>query len=75
MTTLRRPIRRRCASAESGRRRRLVVTLYPGDVIAFREHRGRTEWSASLEAVYQAVVRWNVDAARAERRAARRAQH
>jgi len=72
VTDLRRIIRRRCAEAESGRRRRLVVTLYPGDVIGFREYRGRLEWTASLEAVYQTVVRWNVEAERRAWKAARR---
>ena len=72
MTDLRRPVRRRTVEACDSVRRRLVVALLPGDVIAFREA-GRRHWYvAPLARVFMAVARWNVEATRAEGRKHRR---
>lgn len=73
MTDLRKIVRRvtvdQCASV----RRRLVVALEPGDVVAFKEH-GRRKWyRAPISRVFVMVARWNVDAERAAKKAARKA--
>ena len=67
-TELRRAVVRRLALFHDHRKRRLVVALEPGDVITFREERGRKRFSAPLGRVYRQVVWWHVEAARAERR-------
>jgi len=53
-------------------RRRLVVALLPGDVIAFREAGRRRWYSAPIARLFVTVARWNVEAERAERRKQRR---
>lgn len=74
MTELRRPVRRRTVEHCETVRRRLVVALLPGDVIAFREEGRRRWYSAPLARVFITVARWNVEAQRAERRQHRRNQ-
>ena len=71
-TELRRVVVRKLAQCCDHRRKRLVVALEPGDVITFREERGRKRFSAPLCRVYRAVVLWNVDAERAARKKRRR---
>ena len=68
MTPLRKRVSRRTVEAHNWQGRRLVVTLYPGDVLEFREERCRKVFSASIKDVFQTVVKWNVATARAERR-------
>lgn len=70
-TELRRTVARRTAEACDHRRKRLVVSLEPGDVITFREERSRKRFSAPLCRVFRQVVLWNVDAARAARKKAK----
>ena len=74
MTDLRRPVRRRTIEPCETVRRRLVVALLPGDVLAFREE-GRPDlaesrgwYSAPLGKVFITVAKWNADAERAEKR-------
>ena len=74
MTDLRKPVRRRTVEPCETVRRRLVVALSPGDVIAFREAGRRRWYSAPIARVFVTVARWNVEAERAERRKARSAQ-
>ena len=72
MTELRKPVRRRTVEQCATVRRRLVVALMPGDVIAFREEGRRRWYTAPLGRVFMAVAQWNVEAERAERKANRR---
>ena len=72
MTDLRRPVRRRTVEPCDTVRRRLVVALLPGDVIAFREAGRRRWYSAPIARLFVTVARWNVEAERAERRKQRR---
>ena len=72
MTDLRKPVRRRTAAPCASVRRRLIVALLPGDVLAFREERRRHWVSAPLARVFLAVSTWNADALRAQRRANRK---
>jgi len=71
-TELRSTVTRRCAEPHDHRKKRLVVSLEPGDVISFREERGRKTFSAPLARVYRQVLVWNVDALRALKRAGKR---
>jgi len=59
MTDLRKTVKRRTVEPCQTVRRRLVVALLPGDVLAFREE-GRRKWvQAPLSKVFVAVSRWN----------------
>lgn len=67
MTELRKPVRRRTVEAVPSVRRKLVVAMEPGDVLAFREH-GRRKWyRAPIAAIFFQVVRWNAKAETAAR--------
>ena len=68
MTDLKKAVKRRSMGTIPAIRRRLVVALMPGDVIAFREE-GRRKWyTAPLGKVFVQVARWNADADAAERK-------
>ena len=67
MTDLRRPVCRRTVSPCPTARRRLVVSLLPGDVIGFREEGRRHVWTAPVSRLYVQTVKWTVDAERAEK--------
>lgn len=70
MTDLNRPVKRR-SRYQVDDRRRVVVTLMPGDVIGFRLERTRRTWTTTLQACYQMAVRHTVAAERAAKRAGR----
>ena len=72
MTELRKPIKRRTVEQCATVRRRLVVAMLPGDVLAFREEGRRRWYSAPIAKVFVTVAQWNVNAERAERRKNRR---
>ena len=74
MTELRKPIKRRTVEQCATVRRRLVVAMLPGDVLAFREEGRRRWYSAPIAKVFVTVAQWNVNAERAERRKNRRMQ-
>ena len=67
-TELRKTVKRKTANAHDYRGKRLVVTLYPGDTIGFREERCRKEFQAPLSKVYRQVVKWNVDAEKTKKK-------
>ena len=60
MTTLTRPLQRsttgRYAVLYVGDRRPIVVTLLPGDVIAFREYRRRQVFSLPIDYAFKCAV-------------------
>lgn len=56
------------------RGRRLVVTLYPGDVVALRQERTRKEYSVPMSWIYEMAVKHEVRQAKAEKAAARKAK-
>ena len=72
MTDLRKPVKRRTIEQCATVRRRLVVALMPGDVIAFREAGRRRWYSAPIARLFVTVAQWNVAAERSERKANRR---
>ena len=74
MTDLRTPVKRRTIAECATVRRRLIIALMPGDVIAFREAGRRRWYSAPIARVFVTVAQWNVTAERAERRNNRRKQ-
>ena len=67
-TELRKTVCRRCVEPYDHRRKKLIASLEPGDVISFREERSRKRFSAPLARVFRQVLMWNVDALRAEKR-------
>ena len=73
MTELRKTVTRRSAAPYDHRRRRVVIMLMPGDVIAMREERTRRVFSAPVNRIYRQMIQWNVDADRAAKKAARKA--
>lgn len=54
-TELKKPVKRQTTHAVDNRRK-VVVTLYPGDTIGFRLHRTRTEYVTSIAACYCMAV-------------------
>jgi hypothetical protein len=58
MTTLLKPIRRR-VDADQGRVP-IIVTVYPGGVLGFRELRSRTEYTLSVMSAYRMAVQSSV---------------
>lgn len=74
MTDLLRTVRRRTRVPFAHYRKRIVVSLEPGDVLAMRLERTRTTYRATLAAVYRQLATWHADAERRNKREARRFQ-
>lgn len=70
MTDLKAKVSRRCQTAFCGRR--IVVTLYPGDLLGLRPERTRREETVPLAAVYSWAVKARLAIARAARTKKRR---
>lgn len=62
MTDLARPVRRRSREPFAHYRKRIVVSLEPGDVIAMRLERTRTTFRAPLAAIYRTLADWHARA-------------
>ena len=72
MTDLERLVKRRTRRPFAHYRKRIVVMLEPGDVLAMRLERHRTVFRAPIPNVYRQLVVWNVEAKRREKRTARK---
>jgi hypothetical protein len=72
MTDLEKPVRRRTRLPFAHYRKRIVVMLEPGDVLAMRLEGHRTVFRAPIQNVYRQLVVWTVEAKRREKRAARK---
>ena len=72
MTDLERVIRRRTRFSFAHYRKRIVVILEPGDLLAMRLERTRTVFRAPIPAVYRQLVEWHVEAKRREKRQRRK---
>jgi hypothetical protein len=72
MTDLEKTVRRRTRLPFAHYRKRIVVTLEPGDTIAMRLERTRTPYRSTLAAVYRQLVEWHVRARRQEKQNARK---
>lgn len=70
MTDLKNKVRRRTISAHRGRR--IVVSLLPGDVLAFREERTRREFLLTINAAYTYAVKLDTVERRMREKAAKR---
>lgn len=74
MTNLEKPVRRRSRAPFAHYRRRIVITLEPGDVLAMRLERTRTTYRAPFASVFQQLVEWQVAAERQQKRKARKSR-
>lgn len=72
MTDLEKFVRRRTRFPFAHYRRRIVVILEPGDVVAMRLERTRTLYRAPIASVYRQLVEWHVNAIRREKQMARK---
>lgn len=72
MTDLDKPVYRRTRLPFAHYRRRIVVALEPGDVLAMRLERTRTTYRAPLSAVYRQLAEWHVLAQKREKQKARK---
>lgn len=76
MTRLTKPVTRETDARGWRRKRNLIVSLLPGDLIELREKGTRKRWTITIEAVYDIAVKAEVamaKRAKAEARKARRA--
>lgn len=76
MTDLNKLVKRRTDTVvrDTGKSRRLVVTLYPGGVIGLRPEKTRREEIISVEAAWSAAVKMRVAKERSEKQTARKAK-
>ena len=74
MTDLERTVRRRTRFPFAHYRRRIIVILEPGDILAMRLERTRTPYRAPIAAVYRQLVEWHVFAISREKQKARKAR-
>ena len=75
MTDLARPVRRRCRDPFAHYRKRIVVSLEPGDVLAMRLERTRTTYRATVAAVFRTLADWHASAEVRRKREERKAKH
>ena len=75
MTDLARPVRRRCREEFSHYRKRIVVALEPGDLLAMRLERTRTTYRATVADVFRTLADWHARAEARRKREERKAKH
>ncbi len=68
MTDLTKKVERRTMEPVQAVRRKVIVSLLPGDVIAFREEGRRHVFTAPIGRVFTVVAGWNANAEVAEKR-------
>lgn len=74
MTDLRKEVKRRTVGVCHSARRRLIIMLCPGDVLAIREEGRRMWYRAPLGKIYINLVRWNAEAIRLAKAAEKKAR-
>jgi hypothetical protein len=67
MNEITRPLKRRTRSAFAHYRRRIVVMLEPGDVLAMRLEGTRTTYAAPIESVFRQLAAWHAARLRREK--------
>jgi len=72
MTELTKTVRRRTRSPFAHYRKRIVVILEPGDILAMRLERTRTTFRASLPTVFRQLAEWHASAERSRKLAERK---
>lgn len=77
MTPLRKPVTRltEITIRDGSKRRRLVATLAPGDILLLRPSGTRRQETVDLEACYALAVRQRVNAERMDKARAKKARH
>lgn len=70
MTKLSKPVSRMSEATvrDSGKLKRLVITIYPNDTVGLRPEKTRREETVTLGAVYSLAVKQRVNAERIENR-------
>lgn len=71
MTELNRPVRRRAGTAFAHYRKRIVVCLEPGDILAMRLESTRTTYRANVANVFRQLAHWHGIAEAQHKREAR----
>jgi hypothetical protein len=74
MTELEKTVRRRTRSPFAHYRKRIVVILEPGDILAMRLERTRTTYRAGIASVFRQLAEWHASAERRRRHEKRRAK-
>ncbi|MBI5385078.1 MAG: hypothetical protein HZA90_10370 [Verrucomicrobia bacterium] len=74
MTDLLKPVRRRSRAPFAHYRKRIVVSLEPGDVLAMRLERTRTTYRATIAAVFRTLADWHARAEVRRKREERKAR-
>ena len=74
MTDLLKPVRRRSRDQFAHYRKRIVVSLEPGDVLAMRLERTRTTYRATIAAVFRTLADWHARAEASRKREERKAR-
>ena len=75
MTDLLKPVRRRSRDPFAHYRKRIVVSLEPGDVPAMRLERTRTTYRATIAAVFRTLADWHARAEARRKREERKAKY
>lgn len=78
MTNLDRPVRRRTRDAYAVLRpkpERIVITLFPGDVLVFRKERGRQQWYLPIAVAFRSAIHRKAAHDAAEKKSKRRHPH
>lgn len=68
MTDLNKRVSRRTRAAFAHYRRRIIVSLEPGDVLGMRLERTRTTFLAPMADIYRVMAGWHAEAKRREKR-------
>jgi len=74
MTDLLKAVRRRSRDQFAHYRKRIVVSLEPGDVLAMRLERTRTTYRATIAAVFRTLADWHATAEVRRKREERQAR-
>ena len=74
MTDLLKPVRRRSRDQFAHYRKRIVVSLEPGDVLAMRLERTRTTYRATIASVFRTLADWHARAETRRKREERQAR-
>lgn len=76
MTPLNKSVTRRSEATirDGGRTRRIVITLYPSNVIGLRPEKTRREELITVEAAWSTAVKMRVAKERADKNAAKKAR-
>jgi hypothetical protein len=73
MTTLNKTLRRKTGSSYRGRN--IIIQLEPSGIVKVREHRRRTWYETSIEAIFSMAGKAYAEQIRQERKERRRARH